>query len=143
VIARDREKEEDKALALGIENNGYAIVPRVVTAEETRCSLPDLEQSTSSRTRAGVRHLLSNPAVARLATDQRMLGIAQSVLGRDAFPFKATLFDKSSEANWLITWHQDTALPLREKSKPLLGAHGPPKKAFFMRMLRPVRWRRL
>src|SRR4051812_33537443 len=44
-----------------------------------------------------------------------MLVIAQSVLGHDAFPFKAILFDKSSETNWLITWHQDTALPLREK----------------------------
>jgi ectoine hydroxylase-related dioxygenase (phytanoyl-CoA dioxygenase family) len=115
VIARDRENEEDKALALGIENKGYAIVPRVVTAEDICRLLLDLEQSTSQRTRAGVRHLLSNLAVARLATDRRMLEIAQSVLGRDAFPFKATLFDKSSEANWLITWHQDTALPLREK----------------------------
>lgn len=77
--------------------------------------LSDLEQSTSQRTRAGVRHLLSNPAVVELAADRRMLGIAQSVLGNDAFPFKATLFDKSPDANWLITWHQDTALPLREK----------------------------
>ncbi len=46
-----------------------------------------------------------------------MLGIAQSVLGTDAFPFKATLFDKSPDSNWLITWHQDTALPLREKQE--------------------------
>jgi ectoine hydroxylase-related dioxygenase (phytanoyl-CoA dioxygenase family) len=44
-----------------------------------------------------------------------MLGMAQSVLGNDAFPFKATLFDKSPDTNWLITWHQDTALPLRER----------------------------
>lgn len=44
-----------------------------------------------------------------------MVGLARCVLGIDAFPFKATLFDKSPDANWLITWHQDTALPLREK----------------------------
>ena len=32
-----------------------------------------------------------------------------------ALPFRATLFDKIPEANRLISWHQDTALPLREK----------------------------
>jgi len=30
-------------------------------------------------------------------------------------PFSATLFDKSPEANWLVAWHQDTALPLLER----------------------------
>ena len=114
-IARDRVMEETDAASRGIAKAGYAIVPRVVTAEEIRRFLSDLEQSIAHRTRAGVRHLLSNPAVAEFAADRRMLGIAQAVLGSDAFPFKATLFDKSPDANWLITWHQDTALPLREK----------------------------
>lgn len=41
--------------------------------------------------------------------------IAQEVLGEEAFPFRATLFDKSPTANWLVVWHQDTALPLRER----------------------------
>jgi len=27
----------------------------------------------------------------------------------------ATLFDKSPEANWLVVWHPDTALPLRKR----------------------------
>jgi len=115
VIARNRVNEEPNAASLRVDDDGYAIVPQVVTAEEIRRLLSDLGQSTSLRTRAGVRHLLSNPAVAELAADPRLLGIAQSVLGSDAFPFKATLFDKSSDANWLITWHQDTALPLSEK----------------------------
>jgi ectoine hydroxylase-related dioxygenase (phytanoyl-CoA dioxygenase family) len=30
-------------------------------------------------------------------------------------PFRATLFDKSSGRNWLVPWHQDTALPLQER----------------------------
>jgi ectoine hydroxylase-related dioxygenase (phytanoyl-CoA dioxygenase family) len=67
------------------------------------------------RSRAGVRHLLSNPDIATLAKDSLLLSIAQSVLGTNALPFRATLFDKSPDSNWLITWHQDTALPLREK----------------------------
>ena len=117
MIARDRVIEETNAASLGVAKDGFAIVPQVVTAEEIEYLLSNLQRSSSHRSRAGLRHLLSNPAVAKFATDPRMLGIAQSVLGSDAFPFKATLFDKSPHANWLITWHQDTALPLREKQE--------------------------
>ncbi len=117
MIARGRVIEECKAVSLGVANNGYAIVPQVLIADEIEYLLPDIQRLSSNRSRAGVRHLLSNPAVAKLATDRRMLGIAQSILGNDAFPFKATLFDKSPNSNWLITWHQDTALPLREKQE--------------------------
>lgn len=41
--------------------------------------------------------------------------LARSVLGTEAFPFRATLFDKSPKSNWLVVWHQDTALPLRQR----------------------------
>ena len=100
-----------------VSNDGYAIVPQVLTSEEINHLLSHLEGSTALRSRAGVRHLMSNPAVENLAKDHRMVGLARCVLGDDAFPFKATLFDKSPDANWLITWHQDTALPLREKQE--------------------------
>jgi ectoine hydroxylase-related dioxygenase (phytanoyl-CoA dioxygenase family) len=30
-------------------------------------------------------------------------------------PYRATLFDKSLRSNWLVAWHQDTALPLRSR----------------------------
>ena len=43
------------------------------------------------------------------------MGIARETLGGEAFPFRATLFDKSPIANWLVVWHQDTALPLQER----------------------------
>jgi len=48
-------------------------------------------------------------AVAAMARGSRLLGIAQQILGGVAFPFRATLFDKSPTANWLVVWHQDTA----------------------------------
>ena len=102
-----------------VSNDGYAILPQVLTSEEIDQLLSDLERSAAQRSRAGVRHLMTIPAVTKLANDHRMLGIAQAVLGNDALPFKATLFDKSPEANWLITWHQDTALPLCEKQEIL------------------------
>jgi ectoine hydroxylase-related dioxygenase (phytanoyl-CoA dioxygenase family) len=62
-----------------------------------------------------MRHALRNAGVAALARDSRLLAMAQEVLGRAALPFRATLFDKSPTSNWLVAWHQDTALPLRER----------------------------
>jgi hypothetical protein len=50
-----------------------------------------------------------------MAQDSRLMGIAQEVLGDEVFPFRATLFDKSPTANWLVVWYQDTALPLQER----------------------------
>jgi ectoine hydroxylase-related dioxygenase (phytanoyl-CoA dioxygenase family) len=58
---------------------------------------------------------MSNPAVARVASDERLLGIARRFVGETAVPFRATLFEKTGQANWLIAWHQDLALPLVEK----------------------------
>ena len=52
-----------------------------------------------------------------------MAKIATEFVGPGAVPFRATLFDKSPSANWLVVWHQDTALPLRERFED--GTWGP------------------
>jgi ectoine hydroxylase-related dioxygenase (phytanoyl-CoA dioxygenase family) len=69
------------------------------------------------RSRAGARHILHLPPIARLAGDIRLMRIAARWLGGDTVPFKATLFEKSGEANWLAAWHQDTALPLERRTE--------------------------
>jgi ectoine hydroxylase-related dioxygenase (phytanoyl-CoA dioxygenase family) len=55
---------------------------------------------------------MSCPAVAELAHHPSLLRLAHGLLGGQAQPFRATLFDKSPRANWLVPWHQDTALPI-------------------------------
>jgi ectoine hydroxylase-related dioxygenase (phytanoyl-CoA dioxygenase family) len=77
--------------------------------------LHDLAQAELTRTRAGVRHVLAVPAVRTLAASPVMQQIAREHLGVEALPFRGTLFDKSSRSNWLIAWHQDTALPVRRE----------------------------
>ena len=67
------------------------------------------------RTKAWARHLLSVPVVRQLALDPRMVHLARQFVGVGATPFRATLFDKSGHANWLVAWHQDRALPLKER----------------------------
>src|SRR5262249_34085457 len=95
-----------------------------------------LRDSSLGRSRAGARHVLAIPSVRAIAQDERLLSLAREVLGRAAYAFRATLFDKSATANWLVAWHQDTALPIDErrdtpgwgpwsKKRGVLYAHAP------------------
>jgi ectoine hydroxylase-related dioxygenase (phytanoyl-CoA dioxygenase family) len=95
--------------------DGFAIVPEVLPSDKILHALDSFLEHTSERSRAGVRHALSHAAVANLAHDPRLLQFAESILGRGAFPFRATFFDKSPGSNWLVVWHQDTALPMSSR----------------------------
>ncbi len=94
----------------------HYIVADVFAPADMRQLAEDLSRADVDRTRAGARHILGVPAVHAVATNPRMLAIAQSSVGLSAVPFRATLFDKSPDANWLVVWHQDTALPLRQRN---------------------------
>ena len=94
-------------------DDGYAIYPHVFQQTEIDQVLEMLSGGRIERSKAGARRILGIPAVRLLANDQRLLAIANAFVGPAAVPFRATLFDKSATANWLVVWHQDTALPLR------------------------------
>lgn len=98
-------------------DSGFAIVSGVFDSREVDAILRALEGEALRRSRAGARHLISVPVVAALAKDPRLISLAAEVLGSEPVPFGATLFDKSSDANWLVAWHQDRALPLVERRK--------------------------
>ena len=98
-----------------IQKQGFAVIPEILTPKEVDERLDELSRSELPRSRAGVRHAMKVPAVATVAQDARLMGIVRETLGEKAFSFRATLFDKSPTANWLVVWHQDTALPLQER----------------------------
>jgi Phytanoyl-CoA dioxygenase (PhyH) len=102
-------------LQASIENLGFAIIPDLIPMNEVFDLSGVFSQESLRRSRAGVRHAMKIPSVATFASGSKLLGIAKDIPGGEAVPFRATLFDKSAEANWLVAWHQDTALPLREK----------------------------
>ena len=108
-------------------DEGFAIYDRVLDPADVVRAIEGLGQPGLARTEAGVprrsraaakagtRHVLSLTVVRALAEDRRLLALAEQFLGPGAIPFRATLFDKSQAANWLVVWHQDTALPLARR----------------------------
>jgi len=95
--------------------SGFGIEPNVLETEEIANLLDQIQGAALLRSRAGIRHAMRHPSVAALAKDSRLLGLAREILGPAAIPFRATVFDKSPATNWLVVWHQDTALPLRQR----------------------------
>lgn len=98
-----------------IEENGFAVLPGLFPAEYLDSLLEQINRLSPRRSRAGIRHALNLAPVEELARHQVLMELAVELLGADAFPYRATLFDKSPDANWLVVWHQDTALPLRSR----------------------------
>jgi ectoine hydroxylase-related dioxygenase (phytanoyl-CoA dioxygenase family) len=78
-------------------------------------AIKSLDKTPLRHGRAGARNALQIESVRDLAVDSRLIKIASCLLWGNAVPFRATFFDKSFSANWLVVWHQDTALPLRER----------------------------
>ncbi len=101
----------DKAIG----DAGFAILPALFSHEFLDQLLQEIDECRPLRSRAGIRHALHLPPVAAVAGNRLLAEIACEVLGTRAFPFRATLFEKSNRSNWLVVWHQDTALPLRER----------------------------
>ena len=128
--------------ATEVERDGYGLVHDVCDADQVGAILSSLENVNIARSRAGIRHVMSQSAVANVARSAQMLTIATSVLGPTAVPFRATLFDKSPESNWLVAWHQDRRCRGRRNEKSKVGDRGRQKKASFTLTLPRKRWSR-
>lgn len=94
-----------------VERDGFAMVPNILSVAEQR-KLLDVLGPVSG---AGRRGLLAQPAVAELACSSALLALVRPHLPAEPLPVRALFFDKSPEANWLVTWHQDLTVALRNR----------------------------
>jgi hypothetical protein len=94
---------------------GFALMPEIFEAGKLTQLAESIATGSIRRSRAGVRHALGYASVNSVANDGLLLAAARCMLGAAAYPFRATIFEKMTTANWLVVWHQDTALPLRHR----------------------------
>jgi ectoine hydroxylase-related dioxygenase (phytanoyl-CoA dioxygenase family) len=98
-----------------IDEQGFAIFPHLLSDGDIEQLAKALADANLLKGRAGMRQALRVPVVAEIVQQPQLLAIAREILGNEAVPFRATWFDKSPRANWLVAWHQDRALPLRRR----------------------------
>jgi hypothetical protein len=92
---------------------GFRITEGVLSHLECDALLQTFASSQINRSRAGARHFMNIPQVARLANDSRLIELAEQELGGRAVPFRATLFEKSATANWLVVCESGRRLRAR------------------------------
>jgi hypothetical protein len=104
-------------------NKGFKILESVVDSNELN-ELTNFWANVSSDRKAGVRNLLGTDNLfSKIARTGNLLETAAAALGKNAFPVRIILFDKSPEANWGVAWHQDTSIAVKGEAWP--DGYGP------------------
>lgn len=108
----------DREYRQRLESDGYAVLPAVLSEQELRWLRQAAEEvaAKGSAERGGWRGVLAKSEVFRqLATEGPPAEVAREVLGPAAMVRKATLFDKTPEANWKVPWHQDLTIAVAQR----------------------------
>jgi hypothetical protein len=105
-----------------VEQNGFSILPGVWEEGEIERlirAISGIADANGVRSRGGVyaiRNLLQlSPEIRELARSAKPLAIVEATLRSKATPVRATLFDKTGGANWLVPWHQDLTICVEER----------------------------
>jgi ectoine hydroxylase-related dioxygenase (phytanoyl-CoA dioxygenase family) len=110
-----------------LDTAGFAVVRKLLYDTElevirdalSRDDPRDANQSGAARVRRGSvfarRNLLCIPAVRSVIAQPAVGSLVRHVLGKGARAVRAILFDKTPDANWLVPWHQDLSIAVRER----------------------------
>jgi len=106
------------------DESGFALAERVLSDDRIAAicaAIDNASESDAVRTRGGrtyaVRNALSviaDAAIIALGSPQ-LAQVVRDAIGDGAFPVRATIFDKTPEANWHVPWHQDRLIPVNDK----------------------------
>lgn len=98
---------------LDFDRDGALLFSGVLTAAEAASLAERLEPQITGR--PGTRLQVESDVAALLAAGGPVGRVAARLIGPDALPVRAVLFDKSPDANWIVAWHQDRTIPIRER----------------------------
>ena len=98
---------------LSFERDGAAWFPAAVTADEIVGLRERLDPAIDGHPG---RRLPNDSAAGDLLALEGQIGrIAAGLIGAAARPVRAVLFDKTPETNWIVAWHQDRTICVRER----------------------------
>lgn len=95
-----------------LEHQGFSVVGGILSSAEQA----ELVELLGPSTNAGRRGLLGIPAIAKVARSPKLTDLVRPHVSAEPFPVRAIFFSKSSEANWLVSWHQDLTVALSARA---------------------------
>jgi hypothetical protein len=101
-----------------IAKDGFSCIDRVLTESQV-FELGEAIRSTINSNKLknyGIRRLLEIiPSIGQLCWQPEIRNLVEPILGSAAFPIRGIFFDKNSEANWGVSWHQDLTIAVRQR----------------------------
>lgn len=108
-------EKERVTLSISIERDGFAVAPAILDKAACLQLAHDLEKCLL-QSPAGVRELAAKvPSVAVLARSAAVRSLVEPVLGSGARLVRSVLFNKNSDSNWQVAWHQDLAIAVESQ----------------------------
>ncbi len=105
-----------------LQENGYAIVPEIYTDQEISAIQKCIQNadiahpSTKIKTVFAIRQLLKEiPELAPLLFTKNVKELIHSLSDANYFVTKALYFDKPSDSNWFVGYHQDLSITVDQK----------------------------
>ena len=105
-----------------LNRDGFAVVATLLDAEELAHideALAAVNGTEAVRRRSSVyaiRNLLDvAPSIIQLVNSPKISALVIALLDEKAIAVRATLFDKTRDANWLVPWHQDLTICVKER----------------------------
>lgn len=107
-----------------VDRDGFAIVSDVVepaVVADLVAAIDAIPPGAAALERGGsvyaMRNVLSALPGTRVLAESAALGrLVRAVLGPGAFVVRGLLFDKSPETNWLVPWHQDLTIAVKQRT---------------------------
>ena len=96
---------------------GFEILPGVLSSAQCDALIGTISAlAVAEGKSAGLRNLLQKSAlVSELASSNSIRAHLELPLGELAFPVRALFFDKTQNANWRVSWHQDLTIAVAER----------------------------
>lgn len=95
---------------------GFAIVPGILSPPQLIQLQAELDPLLKTQPAAGIRNLINKaPSIDVLAKSASIRALVEPVLGKNAQCVRSILFNKNSETNWHVVWHQDLAIAVKER----------------------------
>lgn len=95
-----------------LREDGFELVPSFLGGGE----LAVLQERFVAPIESGDRSVLSDVAVADFARAPKMMSLISRHIGDKARAVRAILFDKTTESNWLVPWHQDLTIVVEDRA---------------------------
>jgi phytanoyl-CoA dioxygenase PhyH len=104
-----------------IVHDGFAVIENVVNTTTLQALEKELAQvdgigSQRAGKAFGIRNLMNAvPCTRTLANSDCLRSLVEPILGNNAQVVRGIYFDKHTDANWKVAWHQDLTIAVRQK----------------------------